>query len=147
MHPATIQFSLAFFAATPVPLLARALVIAVAQRFDFFHLAVDETHAAHELVGAEVVGPGLDGNLDQAIAEVDDTAVKVVMRAAQNRARLDVRWLPAQPTYLRTRITLADQAVECFPNWCPADVQLFRKLDLVDALPRPKIITDRLVAQ
>src|SRR5690606_11897254 len=86
------------------------LMIPIPQRFDFFDEPVDEAHAAHELVGSEVVRPDLDGNLDQAIAVIHDAAVKVVVRAAQNRARDDIARLAAELAHGRACRAVTDHS-------------------------------------
>ena len=84
-------------------------MIAVAERLDFIDHAVDEADLPHQLVGAEVVGPDFDRNLDVAVAVGVVAPAGGEGRTTLDVVRLDVGRLAAVVAHFRAGITLCNE--------------------------------------
>ena len=97
----------------------RVLVVPVAQRVDVDEHAVLEPQPAHELAGAEVVDPDLDGNLDQALADRHGPAADPHDRSAQNGATpVDLGGVAAVGDHFGTVVAFGDQMAAATERVC-----------------------------
>ena len=96
-------------------------VMPVSQCFNVFNKTVDETQSPHQLVRPEIVGPYFDRHFDQAIAEINDTPVQIIVRATQNGAGHDVIRFTAQLTYRGARGAFTDE-----PRATPHGIRMSR---------------------